>query len=96
MLSEVEMERETFELPSCEAFDIIEGYNDDYEIIEKTFLGKSRFSITFRMIVRDKITNKYYKVIYGEPISDDGGGYSYFSLVFNQVFPDSVMVIVYE
>lgn len=90
------MEFDSFELPAIDAFDIIERRNPEYEFVEKTYLSRGRWHITYRLIVRNKITCNFYKVIYSEPATENNDGLEYDTLRFDRVYPDARTEIVYE
>lgn len=97
MLNHIEETRDSFNVSEAGTQDIIYGYNDNFEIIEKTLYSQDRYSVLYRYIVRNKSTSKHYKVLYSDGTSgmqDDGWVSNTYT--FNEVFPEPETIIVYK
>ncbi|MNL74347.1 hypothetical protein D3C87_1999720 [compost metagenome] len=73
---------------------------DKWEVMTNKLIGKSRWSLRYHQVFKDKISNKYYETFYsqGATESQDEGPYEYDDdeIDCNEVAPVEVVVTQYK
>lgn len=82
------------------AVDLAYGEYDDtiFEIISNKIIDVSRWSYRKEIIVKTLIDGRFWKSSYskGATESQDEGPYDYSDPIFEEVFPEQVMITIYK
>ncbi len=90
--------REKLNLSPSDARLLIWGDLEGFKIIDKEVIGKSRWSVHYRIVVQRESDGKYFSDEYqiGATESQDEQPYEYTEPDFTEVFPVEKKVIIYE
>lgn len=90
--------REKLSLTAVEVNDILDGANQDYEIVSDTTSGKSRWSIHHRLVIKQLSTNRFFADTYSRGATEyqDEQPWQDSEPDFREVFPMKTMVIKYS
>jgi hypothetical protein len=80
------------------AEEIVYGDNPDFDVIEDKMVGKGRWDIQYKVIVKEIATGKYYRIYFsrGSTEYQDTGPFDDKDPRFEEVFPVETAVIVYK
>ncbi len=94
------MKKENLKIDKQVAKDLAYGDYDNtvYEIISNKIIGKSRWSYTNELIVKTLVDSRFWKSFYslGATESQDESPYEYSEPVFEEVFPKTIEIVIYE